>query len=744
MGDRIIRTRDGRCQLARQSLLCFVLSFCPPLLCHFLSDSLLAADSTLLTIKQADIGFGGSYRSGFWTPISLALAANGSPVNGELQLVASDGENVPVVFFAAGAGLSSSNIQLEPGKEVTVHSYLKAGPQKSRISARLIDRASGKILWQASLPGNLPAPLSATTPLVITLGSSVGVEDALKFTRRSEADALVAAEVKSAAELPDQWWGYEGIETIFLPAGSAGILGQLNSSQTIAIQQWVREGGRLVLSSGAQTKQLLGDNSPWKDLIPGQLIEVGPMRDAATLETLTGEAFPFTDDGSRPLVAHLTAVRGKTELTEGSRAANVPLVIRTPHGLGEITFVAFDLDGERFAKWPGRPRFLSTLLRESKAQETPGGQAGVRLGYSDLTGQLRGALDQFPGVQVINFTTVALLIVAYIILIGPVDNFLLQQLGASRNLTWITFPLVALLFCGIAWYSAGWSHGNQMRLNQAEIIDIDGQHVRGTAWLHLYSPATKTYDLAMRPSFPTEVKTGATYAYLTWQGLPGSGLGGLDAQQVALNVVDPYAIEFPSAAAGLRSLPIQVGSSKSLAARWWQDIPLPAASKLALNEHGVPTGDLVNPLDVELQDCIFTFNIWMYRLKKLGPGERFSLSDARPLYLESRLQQHKVNDFKDSATPWVRDSADVPAILQMLMYHEAARGQNYTGLTHRYQTHLDLSGQLTRGRGLLVGRVEKPAAQLKVDGSPLPADQIQSWTYYRIVIPVSPKSAATP
>jgi len=720
--------------------LLLILPFLVPIFC----GPLLAADSSLLTIKHANIGFGGSYRSGFWTPVTLTLAANSSPVNGDLQLLASDGENVPVVFFAADAGPSSSRIQLEPGQEVAVHSYLKAGPQKSRISARLVDPASGKVLWQASLPGNLPAPLSATTPLVITLGSSVGVEDALKFTRRNEADALVAAEVKSAAELPDQWWGYEGIETIFLPTGSAGIFRQLSAPQKIAIMQWVREGGRLVLSSGSETKQLLGDNSPWNGLIPGQLVEIGPMRDAATLETLTGEAFPFTDDASRPSVAHITAVRGKVELAEGPRAANVPLVIRTPHGLGEVTFVAFDLDGERFAQWPGRPRFVSTLLRENKTQEQPGGQAGARLGYTDLIGQLRGALDQFPGVQVINFTTVALLIVAYIVLIGPVDYFLLQRLRVSRTLTWITFPLAALLFCGIAWYSAGWSHGSQMRLNQAEIIDIDGQHVRGTAWLHLYSPKTKTYDLAVRPSFPTEVKTGATYGYLTWQGLPGSGLGGLDAQRVALGETDPYSIEFPSPSAGVRSLPIQVGSSKSLAARWWQEIPSPTQSKLALNEHGVPTGDLVNPLDVELQDCIFTFNIWMYRLKKLGPGERFNLSDARPLYLESRLQQHKANDFKDSATPWIRDSDDVPAILQMLMYHEAARGQTYTGLTNRYQTHLDLSWQLTRGRGLLVGRVEKAAATVHVDGAPLPADQIQSWTYYRIVIPVGERGASAP
>lgn len=724
----------------------FLLSFCPPLFCLSAAGTSSAADSSLLTIKKAEVGFGGSYRSGFWAPVSLTMVASSTAVEGELQLIAPDGDNVPVVYFARNqADTSHCRIDLQPGQEATVHSYLKIGPQKSRFSARLIDPESGKVLWQARLPSNLRPPLSATTPLVVTLGSSIGVDDALKFTRRNVADALMAAEVKAAEGLPEHWWGYEGVETIFLPTGSEGILRKLTPSQSAALIQWVREGGRLVISSGTQIEVLLAETSPWKEFVPGKLVELGPMRDSASLESLSGEAFPFTDDASRPPVARLAAVRGKVELFQGPRAADVPLVIQTSHGLGEVTFVTFDLEGDRFAQWPGRPRFISGLLTESKSQDQSGGSAGARLGYTDLTGQLRAALDQFPGVQVINFTTVAILIIAYIVLIGPVDYLVLQRFGISRTITWVTFPLVALLFCGIAWYSAGWSHGNQIRLNQAEIIDIDAKlgRIRGTAWLHLYSPSTKTYNVSLSPKTAALAQSESTGGYLAWQGLPGGGLGGLDTTQATPGVFDPYAVEFPSASPGLRSLPIQIGSSKSLAARWWEDISLSATSQLTLTEHGVPTGDIVNPLDVELRDCIFTFNIWMYRLKNIGPKARFNLSDARPLYLEARLQQHKANDFKDSATPWIRDSADVPAILQMLMYYEAAKGQSYTGLTHRYQTHLDLSSPMNRERGLLVGYANKPAAEVKIDGESISADQVQSWTFYRISIPVVPKSAST-
>ena len=710
----------------------------------------LAADPSLLSIKHADIGFAGKYKSGLWTPVSLTLAAGKSPVSGELQLIAPDGDNVPAVFFAADGNATSSSrsLRLEPGKEAVAICYAKVGPLRSRLRARLFEPRTGKVLWEYRLPESLPEPLSATTPLVVTLGSSVGVEDALRFIRRSEENGLVAAEVASSGVLPDQWWGYEGVETIVVPTAQAGLIDQLSASQTAAILQWVREGGRLVISVGSRGEKLLTADSPWRSIIPGQLAAVAPMRDATSLESLAGEPFPLTDDASRPAVAQLTGVHGRIELSQGVRAADVPLVVRAPHGFGEVVFVALDLEGERLEKWAGRPRFLAGLLQGPKAakQESSGGAAVTRLGYNDLTGQLRGALDQFPGVRLVNITTVSILIVVYILLIGPLEFVILYRLRAERSVTWVSFPLMALLFCGIAWYAGLASHGTAVRLNQAEIVDIDVEQgsVRGTAWMHLYSPETKTYDLALHFARNSGIQPSSAAGSITWQGLPGGGLGGLDARQVAPAAIDPYAVGEPGPIPSLHSLPLQVGSSKSLSARWWGEASLSRKPALKLNEHGLPVGDVVNPLDIDLQECILTYNVWMFRLKTLHAGESFSLIETRPLYLEARLQQHTGTAAKDAATPWLRDATDVPAILQMLMFHEAARGQSYTGLAHRYQPHLDLSGHLQNGRALLVGRAENPATELHVGGSALPAEQVQSWTYYRIAIPVSERGASAP
>ena len=79
---------------------------------------------------------------------------------------------------------------------------------------------------------------------------------------------------------------------------------------------------------------------------------------------------------------------------------------------------------------------------------------------------------------------------------------------------------------------------------------------------------------------------------------------------------------------------------------------------------------------------------------------------------------------------------DVPRIVEMLMFHEAAGGARYTRLTHRYQSWLDMSDHLNLNRAVLVGRVAKGASRLLVGGDVIVPDQ--QWVYYRIVLPVSP------
>jgi hypothetical protein len=79
----------------------------------------------------------------------------------------------------------------------------------------------------------------------------------------------------------------------------------------------------------------------------------------------------------------------------------------------------------------------------------------------------------------------------------------------------------------------------------------------------------------------------------------------------------------------------------------------------------------------------------------------------------------------------------VNRIAQMLMFHQAAGGRRYTGLSHRYQASLDLSESLKLGRAVLAGKVAEPAAELVAGDQPLAqAENQTSSAWCRIVFPV--------
>jgi hypothetical protein len=189
--------------------------------------------------------------------------------------------------------------------------------------------------------------------------------------------------------------------------------------------------------------------------------------------------------------------------------------------------------------------------------------------------------------------------------------------------------------------------------------------------------------------------------------------------------------------AEIAGVPIRVSSSKALVSRWCADIQLSETSRLAVDSNGLLSGRLVNPLEVELNDCQRLYRNWSYPLTgAFRPGTSVALETLRPRNLEWRLTRRQVVETREVGTPWDQGSLDVPRILEALMFYQAAGGRRYTGLTHRYQPYLDLSEHLRMGQAILVGRTTTPATTLLRDGQSQQPLTDRHWTFYRVVFPV--------
>jgi hypothetical protein len=288
--------------------------------------------------------------------------------------------------------------------------------------------------------------------------------------------------------------------------------------------------------------------------------------------------------------------------------------------------------------------------------------------------------------------------------------------------------------------------GNSLSINQVELVDIDMSSgwTRGTAWTHVYSPRSETFDLTLQPQWPEGSKPQQCGVLLTWDGLSGHGFGGMDSRAASVALADPYTLagSQPSNEGWrtvLEEFPITVRSSRSLRGLWWCRKVADASDELSANAEGTLNGTIANPLPWAMDDCLLAYEGWAYRIGKLQPAERITIKQlSRLRRLEDVLVRRQVDleEMKNVTTPWDPRSVDIPRIMEMVMFHQAAGGRGYVKLTNRYQRSLDLSDHLTAGRAILVGHADHSRAPIFRDDEALSGEDVQHGTFYRIVFPV--------
>ena len=372
----------------------------------------------------------------------------------------------------------------------------------------------------------------------------------------------------------------------------------------------------------------------------------------------------------------------------------------------------------------------------------------MRLGFTDIVGQLFAPMEQFSKVQFVPFTAIAILIGLYILCIGPLDYFLLRKVFGRMELTWVTFPLFSLLFCGLAVGISFWSRPHTLQANQLEIIDIDAtdSSCRGFVWTNFYSPTGDQLDIQMPTT--NSLDLSVTESMTSWHGQPGDGLGGMNGGSVATTTAASYTqtIDLAPMSSQLRSFPIPVSSSRAVFTSWKAEAPLQIRSNLTFRKQvDEVIGSFQNPLNHELVNCRLYHGNWAYVLDgPLAPGDVVDIAtETNSKRIQSILNRKKVDEEDQNrtyTTRWELSEMNIDRIAEMMMFYEIAGGRSYTGLSHNYQGRTDMSDLLTSQRAILVGELKGQVSQLDVTSANAQQDNPeydQVTTFVRIVFPVS-------
>jgi hypothetical protein len=698
-------------------------------------------------IAAVRVGIAGRYKPGLWTPVEVVLRGGKAASNVRVVLTVPDSDDVPTRIPAA------KPLQLQPGVPSRVLLYARIGRSQGTLTVELLPdggdspRPLAHRTFEAGPASGdvefLPA-VSSRDSLIVVLGKDIGaIERATGNLRPELGERATVARLNGVDRLPTEWYGYEGIDTLILLTSRPDLYAGLKADgpRMAALEQWIRMGGTVVLCGGRRAEALVCDG-PLARFLPGKFVGTPALRQTNALEMYAGSRVPIPRGRDEFRVTQLAVEQGTVEAQEG----NLPLVVRKAMGFGHVVFTAFDLDESPLNQWQDLSALITKVLDLPTATVDSRDEVAdvMHYGFDDLSGQLRSALDQFPGVTIVPFWIIVAALVGYLVLIGPGDYFFVGKVLRRVRLTWVTFPLVVVACCVAAYVVGERLKGDRVRVNQVDLIDIDAASglVRGAAWANLFSPNADRYDVSFAPQFP-QGDAAKSSTIVAWMGLPGSGLGGMSPIAIAPTAYKlPY--DFQPLAAGLTGVPVQVSSTKSFTARWTGQMPVRVSANLG-EKDGIFQGKVTNQYDFPLVNARLCFGRWAYELGTLEPGQSATIdgsTERRDLKTFLTGQKWVAEQGRDVKTPYDRGSVDLDYILRGMMFFKAAGGYRYTNLVNRYQGFVDTSDLLTKtGHAILVARPGSPerpvhGAELLRGGQSLADPDGQHTTVFRFVFPV--------
>ena len=419
----------------------------------------VAAASSVQVEARALVG--GRYAVGGWMAIAVTLVNEGEPTEGTLAAATEAGVVQRFVEMPAGAQ-KVVMLYVQPEafqRQLTVQYQEPNGTVEAVIETRVLEQASSQFAIVGDGAGTLRPQLSS-----------------------AEEIGLPAPITLTIADLPERSEPLEGLSAIVWADDSSA----LNEAQRRSIERWVGNGGQLVVVGGPDWQ---ARTAAFTEILPlTELSAVDAVSQAALASWSGADAAPMNVATVSTGTLHEDA-RGLVRAEDGTILASMRTI-----GAGRVILVGNDLATDAYRGWEGSSRLWARLL------PTNGFLEGFFGGFAPEESQnaMGTALGNLPSLEVPPAELLLIVIVAYILLIGPISYVILRRID-RRELAWVTAPLLVVIFTACSFGIGSSMKGSEVIVNQISLIRSSGAGGAATveSYAGIFSPDRATYDVTV-------------------------------------------------------------------------------------------------------------------------------------------------------------------------------------------------------------------------------------------------------
>jgi hypothetical protein len=418
-----------------------------------------AADAVTMTARAL---VGGHTRVGAWTAVEVDVVNDGPAVAGELRLGAG----------VQGASTYGALVDLPTGSRKRYLLYAQPSIFGHDIVVDLL--AGDQRLATTKVPITVH---DSYQPIVVVVAEQPGriVPDVIAALTNPNAPSPAVVGLKPA-DLPSRIEAWSAIDRLVWQDTDSS---QLDQGQLAALGTWLGLGGRLVILGGSTGATTLGS-------FPDSIL---PFRPSRTVDVTAADLTSLM--GASSVVAGPLPALGGTLIQGTVLARSGDVVIAAERTMGQGTAVIVGIDAGQSGI--GGSAAARALWRRILPQTV--GAVVNPLALPD-DGGIVGALNNLPAVGLPPIEQLLALLVAYIVLIGPINYLVLRRLD-RREWAWLTMPLLIVVFSIGAFGLGRLLKGSDTIINEIAIVRAaaGAETGLGQVYVGVFSPSRRSFDV---------------------------------------------------------------------------------------------------------------------------------------------------------------------------------------------------------------------------------------------------------